>query len=419
MTTTDHETCLERYAELLVTHGVNVQPGQWLNIGAEPIHRDFALRVAQKAYERGARFVSVQLDDPRLSRLRMEHSQREDDLEFVPGYVTHKYRELVDEACANLRIIGMEDPDVLVGVDAKKLNRARVARYQAMKYFYDEGIGKSRVHWTVAAAATPAWANKLFPDLDAEAATAKLWEAIFQVTRADQDDCLAQWDAHNQTLHRRAKALTELGVAELRFTGPGTDLVVGLSEKAVFRGGGDIGPREVMFEPNIPTEEVFTTPDYRLTRGKVATTRPFLINGTMVEGLTVEFGEGGEISSFSAQGGEEVFREYIASDEGASRLGEVALVGVDSPVYQSGVVFREILFDENAACHIAVGSAYKFCLDGGESMGEDELKALGCNESSAHTDMMISSEAVDVTAKTHAGDEVPLIAKGRWVEAYA
>ena len=203
-------------------------------------------------------------------------------------------------------------------------------------------------------------------------------------------------------------------IKELHFTGKGTDLTVGLSENAIFKGGTDESPRGVPFEPNIPTEEVFTTPDYRVTRGRVQTTRPFLINGKLITDLSLEFTDG-EISSFSATNGEDTFREYINSDEGSKRLGEVALVGVDSPVYQSGLVYQEILFDENAACHIAVGSAYKFCIDGGDTMTKEELTAIGCNESTVHTDMMISSEEVDVTAKTYSGETVELIKAGKWV----
>ncbi|MGA1780714.1 MAG: aminopeptidase, partial [Planctomycetota bacterium] len=167
------------------------------------------------------------------------------------------------------------------------------------------------------------------------------------------------------------------------------------------------------FEPNIPTEEVFTTPDWRRTEGRCRVTRPFLVNGKLIEDLHLEFKEG-VVSKVEASSGRDTYAEYISSDPGASRLGEVALVGIDSPVFRSGLVFQEILFDENAACHIAVGSAYKTCLQGGESMSEAELEAVGCNVSSAHTDMMISDEQVDVVARTHAGETVPLLEKGQW-----
>ena len=404
---------LNSYAQLIVCHGLNLQKGQIVNISAEVVHRDFAYLVAKTAYEHGARFVNLDLLEPRLARTRLLVAA-EEDLSYVPPYVGVKYRDLVDQTAANLKIVGAEDPDLLSDLEPKRVNTVRVHQFLAVKYFYDEGIGKSLVHWTVAAAATPKWAKKVFPALEAETACAKLWDEIFRITRADQQNALELWRVHNQTLQRRAKKLTEMRIKEIHFTGPETDLIVGLSPRAVFKGGGDLSPRGVEFEPNIPTEEVFTTPDWRMTRGKVRATRPFFINGKLICDLRLEFCEG-ELTTFSAAEGEETFAEYVSSDPGAKRLGEVALVGIDSPVYQSGLVFEEILFDENAACHIAVGSAYKFCLENGALLSDKERQAIGCNESTVHTDMMISSEQVDVTAITYSGETVPLLVRGSWV----
>lgn len=404
---------LARYAELLIQHGVNVQPGQLVQITAEVIHRDFVALLTEMAYRRGASFVDVTLIDGRTGRLRVLESSDE-GLDYVPRYVGAKYDEMVEECAANLRILGSEDPDQLADLDPKKMNRMRLAQHKAMKNFYDEGIGKSKVHWSLAAAATPRWGQKLFPDLDGEAACAKLWEAILKVCRADRPNCLELWKEHNDALHERGRLLTELQIKELHFTGGGTDLRVGLSPRAIFAGGTDRGPRGVDFEPNIPTEEVFTTPDYRMTEGTVRATRPFLVHGKLIEGLEMEF-RGGVLTEFRAESGKETFGEYISSDEGAKRLGEVALVGIDSPVYQSGLVFQEILFDENAACHIAIGSAYKFCLRDGDTLNAEQLQEIGCNESNVHTDMMISSEEVDVDATTYEGQTVKLLEGGRWV----
>ena len=406
------EEQLDRYADLLVTHGANVQPGQIVQLTAEAVTRDFAVRVADAAYRRGAKWVQLDLIDARSGRSRFLHS-KDEDLDFVPEYVKKKFDEMVESKAATIRLIGSEDPDILSDLAPAKLNRSRVASYHAAKRFYEDGIGRGQVHWTVAAAATEGWGQKVFPELDGPSAEKKLWEAIFKLVRADREDSLEAWDEHNERLHKRGKTLSEMKISELHFTGPGTDLVVGLSEKAVFKGGTDMGPYGVPFEPNVPTEEVFTTPDWRRTQGTVRVTRPFLVNGKLIEGLKIEFADG-KVSKVTADSGQETFQEYIASDEGASRLGEVALVGIDSPVFQSGLVFQEILFDENAACHIAVGSAYKNCLQGGESMTPEQLKEVGCNESSAHTDMMISDEQVDVVAKTYGGDEVVLLKNGEW-----
>jgi len=403
---------LDRYAELLVSTGAAVQPGQLVQVTAEAAVRDFAARVVDAAYRRGAGYVHLDLIEPRAARSRFVHSAPE-SLDRVPDFLRAKADELVETRAATIRLVGSEDPDILADLEPARLNRARLATYRAAKRFYDDGIGRNRVHWTVAAAATPGWGMKVFPDLEPAAAERRLWEEILRLVRADREDCLAVWEEHDAALHARAAALDSLGISELRFAGPGTDLVVGLSERARFRGGSDRGPYGVPFEPNIPTEEVFTTPDWRRTAGRARVTRPFLVNGKLIEGLTIEF-EAGRIVRFEAESGAETFGAYIDSDEGARQLGEVALVGVDSPVFRSGLVFQEILFDENAACHIAVGSAYKTCLVGGESLSDAELAALGCNVSSAHTDMMISDERVDVVARTRAGREVVLLEKGQW-----
>ena len=407
------ETNLKRYAKLLAVHGLNIQPGQIVNIAAEAIHRELCYLIGVNAYELGAKYVNIELIEPRITKDRVLLS-KEEDLSYVPEYLSHKYRELVDTTAANIRITGMEEPDMLSSLSPKRINTIRKNQRIALQYFYDEGIGKSKVHWTVAAASTPKWGKRIFPNLNDKDAEAALWDAIFKACRADKENCLELWKEHNKKLHERAAAVTKMKIKELHFTVPGTDLKVGLSKKSIFKGGGDLSPRKVEFEPNIPTEEIFTTPDYRYTEGKARTTRPFLINGKLIQGLELEFKDG-VISNFTAKEGTETFKEYISSDEGAKRLGEVALVGIDSPIYQSGLIFEEILFDENAACHIAIGSAYKFCLEGGDTMSEKDAQECGCNESSVHTDMMISSPEVDCTATTFEGTQVKLISKGAWV----
>lgn len=404
---------LSNYAKLLINHGLNVQKGQIVNISSEAIHRELAILAAEEAYKAGAKHVNLDLVDARMTRLRILNSLDE-NLDYVSPYTSHKYKEILDTNGANLAIRGSEDPDILADLDTKKVNKLRMAGHKAIKFFYEEGIGKSKVHWTVANGASEGWAKKVFPGLEAKEATEKLWDEIFKATRADQENCLELWKEHNDKLHSRANLLNELNIETLHFSGPGTDFNVGLSQLALFKGGGDLSPRGVEFEPNIPTEEVFTTPDKRKVNGKVKTTRPFLINGVLIENLELEFKDG-KIASFSASAGEETFKEYTSSDEGASFLGEVALVGIDSPIFKSGLIFQNILYDENAACHIAVGSAYKFCIKGVESLSKEKIEEIGCNESSVHTDMMISDESVNVIAKCYDGKEVKLIEGGSWV----
>jgi aminopeptidase len=298
------------------------------------------------------------------------------------------------------------------------VNDVRKATYIAAKHFYTEGIGKSKVHWCVIAAATPAWGERIFPGLRGCVAEEMLWGEIFKICRVDQSGYAERWREHNLRLKRRAEGLTALRIRELKFSGPGTDLTVGLSPKALFKGGADRTPSGHEFEPNLPTEECFTTPDWRRTEGVVTATRPFYVNGKLIKDLILTF-KNGLISGFSCSEGAATLESYLKSDEGAYRLGEVALVGVDSPVFESGLTFQEILYDENAACHIAVGSAYKGCLQGGAELSDEECAELGCNTSTVHTDIMISNEEVDVTAVLDSGATLALLVRGRWVGEFA
>ena len=412
----DFDKDFHRYAELIAAHGLNVQQGQLVHIQTEPIHRDFALLVGEKCYARGAKFVDFMFHDPRAVKLRVDHSDAA-NLTYVPGYITSRFTELVDVEAAHIGIIGLEYPDLLAGANPKLVQTAALARQKAIKYFFEDGVGKAKVHWCIAAAATPLWGKKVFPELAADEAGERLWKDILAICRADKPACLDLWKEHDRKLQARAKALTDMKIRELRFVGPGTDLVVGLNERAIWKGGQEVSPKGRSFEANLPSEEVFTTPDFRATRGHVRTTRPFMIHGKMIEGLSVKF-DRGVIADFRASNGSETFGEYIKSDEGAARLGEVALVGIDSPIYQTGRIYQEILFDENAACHIAVGQAYKFCLRDGTGLSREEALALGCNESAVHTDMMISSEDVDVTATLHDGTRKSLIQAGAWTREF-
>lgn len=416
MTDKEFEIMLDRYARLLVEYAANVQPGQLVNVSGEMAHRDLAVRVAKEAYRCGAASVIVDLADPRIHRYKLD-SVKDEHLTLVPKHIPAKFQQLLDEGGATIKLIGPEFPLILSDADPKKVNTERKAFYQSIKAFFDEGIGKSKVQWTLGAVSTPAWGKRVFPELDEVAAERALWESLFKIVRVDQDNFLDVWREHNRKLHERSARLNELKIKELHFTGPGTDLRVGLHERARFKGGTDKTPQNVDFEPNIPTEECFTTPDSRLTSGTVRATRPFLVNGVLVEDLSMTF-EKGRLVSFDAKSGSETFREYVDTDPGARMLGEVALVGIDSPIYQSGRIFEEILLDENAACHIAIGSAYKFCLDGGSTLTEDEAAAIGCNESIVHTDMMISSNEVDVTATTFDNKKVSLLVKGEWMRPY-
>jgi aminopeptidase len=408
----EHSELLRRYAQLIVRGGVNVQEGQIVSVTYEPPHRDLALLIAEEAYKQNASFVDLTMLEPRATCARINYS-RESDLAYVPPYLIEKYKVLLEQRGASIRIVGPEHPGILSDLNQAALNLSRAAQYQAIKFFYDEGTSQSKLPWSVVAAPTPQWARRIYPDVSEDEAVGKLWDAIFHCSRVTVDDPLAAWEQHNKTLATRAKKLDALEIEELHFTGPDTDLRVSLTPAARFRGGDEKTDYGLTFMPNIPSEEVFTTPDARKTSGTVKATRPFLVNGTLIKNLRLTFTEG-SITDFSATEGEEAFREYIARDDGAKRLGEVALVGIDSPIFQTGTIFEEILYDENAACHIAIGSAYKFCLEDGPTMPKEKLEELGCNQSSLHTDIMISSEEVSVTARTFDGQTHELIKLGKW-----
>ena len=405
---------LKRYAQLVVEVGLNVQPGQLVQITLEVYQRQLALALVEACYQRGAKYVNLDFFEPHLDFIRIKYSSLE-QMKYVPQYFETKYNELLLQGAANLRVVGAEEPDLLAALDPQKINTTRLARYQALRKFYEEGIGCAKVHWSVVAAATSQWGQKVFPDSTPQEAEEKLWWEIFRLCRLDQTDFLEAWKQHNEKLQQRAARLSELRLKELHFTGNGTDLRVGLSRKAKFKGGSTPGPRGVPFHANLPTEEVFSTPDWRCTNGRAVATRPFFINGKLIENLILDFKDG-LISSYSATAGKETLATYLASDPGAKRLGEVALVGIDSPIYQSGLLYQETLFDENAACHIAIGSAYKSCLHGGAQLSAEELADLGCNESSVHTDIMISSEKVNVTGETWEGKKITLLVNGCWQE---
>lgn len=405
---------LKTYANLLIAHGLNVQPGQVVNITAELFHRDLVKLLVKAAYKRGAKIVNVDFIDPELPRLRILESKSDDYLKYVPRYTVTKYNDFVEEGACILRLTGSVEPDSMADLPTQKVHAMQSAYRLSLKHYYSEGIGKSKVQWTVAAASTPKWAKKVFPELDEDAAYKALWEAIFTICRVDQKDCIAAWQAHQKTLQDRAKKFTDMKIKDLHFVGPGTDLRVVLSPKAIFKAGGDKTDRGIAFEANIPTEECFTTPDWRYTQGRVRITRPVPVNGVVIRGLELEF-EKGKIVRFKADEGQEAIKHFIETDPGACALGEVSLVEIRSPIYQSGRFFEEILYDENAACHIALGFAYRFCLDGGAKMTQEELQAVGCNDSHVHTDFMISSEDVDVTATTYSNEVISLIKRGSFV----
>jgi aminopeptidase len=402
------ESFLHAYARVLLKAGVNLQKGQNLRIRGEPAHRDLMLVVAEEAYRSGGRTVRLDYVDDRLTRIRADH-QDPAHLEYVPGSLEKDLQTLLDEGWALLSLVGQEDPDVFAATDVGKLAKIQQA-VSRRSHFFTLQVMANALPWCVAPAPTPGWARKVVGDGSPDPVR-DLWQLLVPILRLDRPAPAAAWAADAALLGGRARALNAMGLDALRFTGPGTDLTVGLMGRSRFLGGPAVTRAGTVFIPNLPTEEVFTTPDFRRTEGRLACTRPVEVMGIPVEGITMEF-SAGAVTRFGARSGAEALERFLDMDPAARRLGEVALVDAASPVSRSGKVFHSILFDENAACHVALGAGYPDAVEGGSEAPEEELTAAGCNVSLVHTDFMIGSPEVSVTGLTADGGRRAIIRNG-------
>ncbi|MCC6453826.1 MAG: aminopeptidase [Caldilineaceae bacterium] len=410
-----------RYAEALVKFGLNLQEGQSLRIGAELEHAPFVRLVVEEAYRQGAPFVAVEWNDTPIARARMQHSRAE-YLSYFPDYESAKHRQMLDEGWARLALVGNEFPDLLKDVDPAAMRTVAVTRSQKLK-FYMQAMMANQMQWCVAAVPTRAWAIKVYPNLAPDAAVAELWKQVLRMCRVDQADPVAAWAKHNATLKQVADFLMRNEVRSLRFVDsksgpdglPATDLTIGLTDRPQWLGGGAERTDGLPFLPNMPTEEVFSTPHNQRAEGYVRLSKPAFPFQREVKDGFFRFA-GGEVVEFDAAEGREVLEQFFELD-GTRRLGEVALVDVKSPVNQAGVVFYEILFDENAACHIAFGEAYPDGVMDGSKLPEEELRALGVNKADAHLDVMIGNSTMRVVGLREDGSEVVVIEQGEFVPA--
>ncbi len=404
---------LKKYAQVILEM-VNLQEGQNLLVRTEPVHWKFAAVIAAEAYKRGARYVRVdsnEVENPYLYRARVENS-KDEYLSYVPKFRTDMDKTMLEEKWALIALKGEEDPDFLKNLDSKR-NSAIAKAVAEVRRPFSRAVQNNAIQWLVVFAPSEKAAAKIMNTPASPDTLKKFWEVLTPILYLDHDDPASRWKENSMELKRRAGILNNLKIKTIRFRGPGTDLKIGLNKKAVWKGGSSTTTNGVEFSPNIPTEEVFTTPDFRTANGRVAVTRPVLVPvlGKIMEGAWMEFKEG-KVVDFGADKGRDVLEEYFAMDPAARYLGEVALVDSNSPIFQSGRVFYNILFDENASCHIALGAAYPECIEGGGNMSEEELRKEGANRSNLHTDFMIGSPDVDVSGETWSGETVEIIKKG-------
>ncbi len=401
---------LERLAEVAVEVGINLQEGQNLIITSPMTALPFARLVAAAAYKKGARDVTFLFNDDEITLARYRYGS-EAALDGAPEWLYKGFAEGLENnaarmaiSAANPTLLSEQDPDKV-----SRVNRANLAAAKpAMKY-----ISNFDINWSIAAYPSAPWAKQVFPDLPEEEAVEKLAEAIFAASRIDNNDPVAAWAKHNAELQSRSDWLNDMRFDALHFTGPGTDLTVGLADDHLWTGGSAPSKNGVTCNPNIPTEEVFTTPHAKRVNGVVRSTKPLAHLGTIIDGIEVRF-EDGKIVEAKATKGEAVFQKMISSDEGASRLGEVALVPHSSPISQTGILFYNTLFDENAACHIALGQCYAECIVDGHHLTKEQIVEKGGNQSIIHVDWMIGSAEIDIDGIKPDGTRVPVFRKGEW-----
>lgn len=401
---------LDKYAELAVQVGVNIQPGQTLVVNAPLTSVEFTRIVAKKAYEAGAKNVHVEWTDEKLTRIKYEMAPDEAFNEY-PEWKAKGYEEMAEEGAAFLSIVS-SNPDLLKGIDPERIANSNKATGKAM-YKYRQYTQSDKVSWCVVAVPSPEWAAKVFPGESEENQVAKLWDAIFEATRADLENPVEAWKVHNASLEEKVQYLNSKKYKTLHYKAPGTDLTVDLPAKHVWMGGGSYNEKGTFFVANIPTEEVFTTPSKDGVNGFVTSTKPLNYGGMTIDKFTLSF-ENGKVVNVEAVNGFDTLKRLIDTDEGAGRLGEAALVPHTSPISQSNIVFYNTLFDENASHHFALGNAYSFCIEGGKTMSKEELEQNGANSSIIHVDFMIGSAEMDIDGIKEDGTREPLFRNGNW-----
>ena len=405
------EQKLDQLARVAIEVGLGLKAGQELLMTASLDAVPLARRITEQAYRAGASLVTTLYGDDEATLMRFRYA-RDEAFDRAAGWLYDGMGAAFKSGAARLAITGA-NPLLLSNEDPGKVGRANQAVSKAYRPAL-ELITRHEINWTIVASATPSWAAAMFPDDKPEVALSKLWDAIFATTRINVDDPVSNWKTHDAELHKRAAYMNEKRYAALKYDGPGTDFRLGLADDHLWLGGGTTAGNGLYCIPNMPTEEIFTTPHKDRAEGTVTASKPLSYQGTMIDGIRVRF-ERGRIVEAHATRGQEVLRKLIDTDEGAGRLGEVALVPHSSPIASSGLLFFNTLFDENAASHIALGQAYTSCLRDGDKLTPEQLAGKGANDSLIHVDWMIGSEKLDIDGITASGAAEPLMRAGEWV----
>jgi aminopeptidase len=406
-----HEQKLDRLAEVAVRVGLGLESGQELVMTASIEAMPLARLITEHAYRAGASLVTTLYSDDEAALMRYRFAPN-DSFDRAPKWLFDGMAAAFKSGAARLAITGA-NPLLLSNEDPEKVGRANHAVSKAYRPAL-ELIARHEINWTIVASATPTWAAAMFPDDSPEVALAKLWNAIFETSRINNEDPVAAWKLHDHGLQLKAAQLNEKRYSALQYRGPGTDFRLGLADDHLWMGGGTTAGNGIYCVANMPTEEVFTTPHKERADGTVTASKPLSYQGTMIEGIQVRF-EQGRIVEARATKGQEVLERLISTDEGARQLGEVALVPHSSPIAHSGLLFFNTLFDENAASHIALGQAYSSCVRDGDKLSPEQLAAKGANESLIHVDWMIGSDKVDIDGITASNVVEPLMRRGEWV----
>lgn len=409
----DFEKTLKKYADLIIHVGLNLRAGQKLLVRAPIEAAPLVQLVTASAYKAGARYVDVFYSDEEVTRARFVNAPR-DSFEEYPVYRAKAMGEYAENGDAFLSIAA-ENPDLLKGQDP---NLIAIAAKTAATHnqAYSEPLSRNSANWLVVSLPIPSWAAKVFPGLNPDEQMERLWQAIFEVTRLTRDDPVADWKEHLRQLRARCELLNAKRYTALKLHGPGTDLSLGLPENHLWFGGDVLAANGIRFIPNIPTEEVFTLPHKDRVDGVIHSSLPLSYNGTMIENFSLTFKKG-KVVEYTAEKGRDGLKHLLEMDEGARRLGEVALVPQNSPIAQSKTMFYNTLFDENAASHLALGRAYAFTIRDGGPMTDDQFAAAGGNLSLTHVDFMVGSDQLDVDAVTAEGKVEQLMRAGNWVKA--